>query len=214
MKTIGEIIKEARLKKKITLEEAEKETKIRKKFLLAIEKNDFSLFPSLATASGFIKNYAEYLGLSSEKALAFFRRDFDPSWKTSSLNKKIIFKKEKKIRFNLSFLLAVLIILFIVISYLAYQYFIFKKPPSIKLIYPSSFFFQTDNKEIEIKGKTRPDAVIKINDLPVLVSLNGEFTFKTGLFLGENKFKIEAIDKEGKKTEKTLVIFRLDKENK
>ncbi|MGB9911439.1 MAG: helix-turn-helix domain-containing protein [Microgenomates group bacterium] len=214
MKTVGEIIKEARLKKKITLEEAEKETKIRKKFLLAIEKNDFSLFPSVVIASGFIKNYAQYLGVSPEKALAFFRRDFAVSQKNFLTKEKTTFKKEKKIKFNLSFVLAILIIIFSVGFYLSYQYFVFKKPPPIKLLYPSSLSFETDKKEIEIKGRTRPDAVIKINDLPVLVSLNGEFTFKTELFLGENKFIIEAVDKEGKKTEKILTILRLDKENK
>ena len=65
MKTVGSILKEARTARNITLAQTEEATKIRLKFLKAIESDDYSGLPSLSYAKGFVKNYSEYLGLDS-----------------------------------------------------------------------------------------------------------------------------------------------------
>lgn len=76
MKTVGEIIKTARKSKGLTIKQVASATKIRPAFLTAIEADDFSRFESKTIFRGFIKNYAEYLGLPSESVLAVFKRDF------------------------------------------------------------------------------------------------------------------------------------------
>lgn len=76
MRTVGEILKKARLEKKLTLKEIEKKTKIRREFLLALEKDDYQKLPPSAYIQGFIKNYAQILGLKPESLLAIFRRDY------------------------------------------------------------------------------------------------------------------------------------------
>lgn len=76
MKTVGEILKETRIKKGIDFERIEKVTKIRRKYLVALEKNDFAKIGQATTVKGFIKNYGEFLGLDSASLLAIFRRDF------------------------------------------------------------------------------------------------------------------------------------------
>lgn len=76
MKTVGEILKETRIKKAIDFEAIEKETKIRTKYLKALETDEFGGIGSATTVKGFIKNYGEYMGLDSQKLLAIFRRDF------------------------------------------------------------------------------------------------------------------------------------------
>ena len=77
MKTVGCILKEARIAKKLTLADVEKVTKIRAKFLDAIEQDAYQLLPSPIYAKGFVKNYGEYLGLESTRVMAFFRRQTD-----------------------------------------------------------------------------------------------------------------------------------------
>lgn len=57
------MLEEARKNRGISLEEAEKATKIRLKYLDALEKEDFELLPGKVYAKGFLKNYAQYLGL-------------------------------------------------------------------------------------------------------------------------------------------------------
>lgn len=75
MKKTGEILKEKREALGVSLDQASRETKIGKRFLAALEVGEYSLLPSLATAQGFLKNYARFLELEEEKVLAHFRRD-------------------------------------------------------------------------------------------------------------------------------------------
>ena len=76
MKTVGEILKETRIKKSIDFERIEKVTKIRKKYLKSLEGNKFAQIGSATTAKGFIENYGKYLGLKSSSLVAIFRRDY------------------------------------------------------------------------------------------------------------------------------------------
>ncbi|MGQ0602027.1 MAG: helix-turn-helix domain-containing protein, partial [Anaerolineales bacterium] len=72
MTTIGEELRAAREAKGVSLEDAERATRIRLKFLTAMEASDLSAFASPAQARGFLRNYAAYLGLDAEALLASF----------------------------------------------------------------------------------------------------------------------------------------------
>ncbi len=71
----GEILAAKRKEKNLSLLEAEEATKIRAKFLSALEAGDYKKLPNLTIARGFLKNYAEYLGLEQKSVLAVFRRE-------------------------------------------------------------------------------------------------------------------------------------------
>src|SRR6478609_9047163 len=58
---LGKKFQEARLARKLTLDEAARMTKIRPQRLAEIEADDFSQFPSLAYAKGFILIYGKFL---------------------------------------------------------------------------------------------------------------------------------------------------------
>lgn len=76
MKTAGQILKETRIKKNLKIAQVAKVTKIHSAYLEALEEDDYQKLPSAISARGFVKNYAEFLGLSSSEVLAIFRRDF------------------------------------------------------------------------------------------------------------------------------------------
>lgn len=61
MEALGQKLKQARLARKITLEEASRITKIRPSRIQEIEQDDFSSFASLAYAKGFILIYGKFL---------------------------------------------------------------------------------------------------------------------------------------------------------
>lgn len=69
MDSIGEQLREAREARGVTLEDAERQTRIRAKLLAALEAEDFAAFASLAQARGFLRNYAEYLDLDAAALL-------------------------------------------------------------------------------------------------------------------------------------------------
>lgn len=73
MQTIGEKIEETRKRKGISLSEAAEATKIRRDFLLNIESNKYDYDLPEIYKQGFIKNYAKYLKLNSDKVLSQYQ---------------------------------------------------------------------------------------------------------------------------------------------
>jgi cytoskeletal protein RodZ len=63
---IGNSLREARLRRQIEFAEAEYGTKIRGKYLRALEDERFELLPSHTYVKGFLRSYAEYLGLDGQ----------------------------------------------------------------------------------------------------------------------------------------------------
>lgn len=70
--SLGQRLRAAREAKGVSLAEVERATRIRAKFLEAFEQDDFSGLPSETQARGFLRNYAEYLGLDAAELLANF----------------------------------------------------------------------------------------------------------------------------------------------
>ncbi len=60
---IGPILKRVRVEKNISLEEIAEATKIRVKYLQAIEDEQFDLLPGAVYAKGFVNTYIRYLGI-------------------------------------------------------------------------------------------------------------------------------------------------------
>ena len=63
---IGNSLREARLRRRVDFGEAEQATKIRGKYLRALEDEEFGLLPSQTYVKGFLRSYAEYLGLDGQ----------------------------------------------------------------------------------------------------------------------------------------------------
>jgi cytoskeletal protein RodZ len=68
--TIGQQLKQARLAKNLSLAQVSQATRIRVHYLEALEADDFESLPSAVQARGFLKLYADYLGLSLEELFA------------------------------------------------------------------------------------------------------------------------------------------------
>jgi hypothetical protein len=63
---IGNSLREARLRRGIDFPQAEVATKIRGKYLRALEDEQFALLPAQTYIKGFLRTYAEYLGLDGQ----------------------------------------------------------------------------------------------------------------------------------------------------
>src|SRR5207248_7788360 len=63
---IGTSLREARLRKQVDIVQAEQGTKIRAKYLRALEDEQFELLPAQTYVKGFLRSYAEYLGLDGQ----------------------------------------------------------------------------------------------------------------------------------------------------
>lgn len=202
MKTVGSILKEARAAKNITLAQAEEATKIRLKFLQDIESDDYSGLPSLSYAKGFVKNYSEYLGLDSGMVLAFFRRQTAEVTRSSLLPKSVSEQLGTSLfqltpgKF-LAGILAALVLIFL--GYLGFQYRKLNQPAFLTIQSPANQFV-TQERRVDILGKTDPDATVTVNGINVLVRGDGKFSDQVSLDSGVNKITVIATSRFGKTT--------------
>jgi cytoskeletal protein RodZ len=60
---IGRFLEQKRKERGLSLEEVEQATKIRKRYLAGLEREDYAVLPDGVYAQGFLKTYANYLGL-------------------------------------------------------------------------------------------------------------------------------------------------------
>jgi cytoskeleton protein RodZ len=63
---IGRLLEHKRKERGHSLEEVEQATKIRKRYLTGLEREDYAVLPDAVYARGFLKTYANYLGLDGE----------------------------------------------------------------------------------------------------------------------------------------------------
>jgi hypothetical protein len=75
---IGSSLREARQRRRIEIAQAEQATKIRGKYLRALEEERFDLLPSETYVKGFLRTYANYLGLDGQLYVDEFNSRFVP----------------------------------------------------------------------------------------------------------------------------------------
>jgi hypothetical protein len=73
---IGNSLREARVRRGVDFAQAELATKIRGKYLRALEDEQFALLPSQTYVKGFLRTYAEYLGLDGQLYVDEFNSRF------------------------------------------------------------------------------------------------------------------------------------------
>lgn len=196
----GELLKSTRLKKGFTLEEVEKTTKIRVKFLRALEEGELSPFHSTPYARGFLKNYAEFLGIDSRIILALFRRE------TSTQNVSVIPKgmmQDGSSWFRITPTRGVIVIVFLLLVaigyYLLEEYRGFLGAPALFLDEPKEQTVVREG-EIEVLGRADRDTTVFVNSEAVALKENGRFLKKVRVFKGETTITILAKNRRGKET--------------
>jgi cytoskeleton protein RodZ len=74
MPPIGDTLRDARLRQRLDITEVEQATKIRGKYLRALESEEFDRLPGSTFVRTFLRTYAEYLGLDSQLLLEEYRQ--------------------------------------------------------------------------------------------------------------------------------------------
>src|SRR4051812_20893200 len=67
---LGSELRAARESRDLTLEQAEHQTRIRAKYLEALEEGNYSILPSAVQTRGFLRNYARFLTLDADMIIA------------------------------------------------------------------------------------------------------------------------------------------------
>jgi cytoskeleton protein RodZ len=77
MPTIGETLREARMRRNLDIADVESRTKIRAKYLRALENEEFGMLPGPTFVKTFLRTYAETLGLDPHPLVDEYRATYE-----------------------------------------------------------------------------------------------------------------------------------------
>jgi cytoskeleton protein RodZ len=77
MTDIGQTLREARMRAKIDITDVETATKIRAKYLRALENEEWNLLPGPTFVKSFLRTYAQYLGLDARMLVEEYKRRYE-----------------------------------------------------------------------------------------------------------------------------------------
>lgn len=197
MNTVGKILSRERRKRRFSLAKLSERTKIKEQYLRAIEKEEWGSLPNFATTQGFVKNVAAVLGTNPETSIALLRRDWEERNEKKETKKTHATLWTPKTTTITIILLGTLMISF----YLLQQYKTFTAPPPLNI----SGVEKTTNG-IKISGQTTSEAQVLINDEPLLVDKNGNFSITITQLLPGEKLTIESRSRSGKSTKKEIIV--------
>ena len=85
MVEIGQLLRQTREAKELSLADVEEQTRIRQRYLSALESGDWDEMPNLVAARGFLRTYANFLGLDADELVAQ-SQDFEANGTTSNVS--------------------------------------------------------------------------------------------------------------------------------
>ena len=209
----------ARERKGVDLYRAERDTKIRARYLAALERGDYRELPGAVYTKGFLRNYALYLGLDPDEVLLQWRRERgDPREPQAVIAvPRPIATPRRGLTFSPS-LIVFAILVFLVLGfgfYLSVQLLRFAKPPTIAVTDPAVAVLDVDETTTSyvLRGTSSPKASVSIatpgrDPYPVSADADGDWTQKVDLRRGRNQFEVSAVDPEtGKTSEATVSLI-------
>ncbi len=209
-RSLGSILRSARTKANLSLEEAEVRTRVRLKYLEALEAGAYGHLPAEAYNIGFVRSYAEILKLNPEKVLRMYREE--RSQKHLLPEKDVNLAPVKA--HDWTFLITpkvlgiggAVLMLGGIVAYIAVQLNHFTQPPTITLSSASSEF-TSDKDTVNLKGVATEGSVVFMNNEPILVSPSGHFTQDVQLSPGVNEVVVAAKSRAGKQSQKSVKIL-------
>lgn len=203
--TLGTRLRRARNRLGASLVEAELTTKIRSKYIDALERGNLMSLPADTYTKGFVMRYAKYLGLDPERAFKQYLSEKNRFAKESNeimLPKKKVSEARVIITPKILAPFAVSVLVLGVIFYIIFQVYGFAAAPELVVTSPDNNSI-TENEVTEVRGVTAEDAKLYVNSESVQVSSDGKFATEYKLQRGINVIEIKSQNKANK--EKSII---------
>ena len=194
----------ARERKGVDLYRAERDTKIRARYLAALERGEYGELPGDVYTKGFLRNYALYLGLDPEEVVGQWRRERGqaPTPKTVLTVPRPIAQPRPGLQFSPGVVVAALLTVLIAAIgvWLGVQVMRFAKPPTLDVTTPREATLQLseDATTFTFAGMSIPGATITIElaggTRQTSADSTGAWTMSVDVRRGRNEFKIDATD--------------------
>jgi cytoskeletal protein RodZ len=215
---VGETLQLARERKGVDLYRAERDTKIRLRYLSALEDGDYAELPAPVYTKGFLRNYAIYLGLEPEDILERWREEMEQQRTATRVAvipppMPIAEPGGRRLHLTPSMVVAGLVgvVVLLFVGYIGIQLLRFAAVTPLSLTNPPDVIWQTTDESIALAGTSSPGARIHITGpsdqlYDPIASAAGAWQQEVTLAHGENTFQIVAIDRDTQRESTALVV--------
>lgn len=218
--TAGDCLRRRREDLHLPLKELSKELGIRYDYLDGLEGGRYHELPPQVYVRGFIKSYANRLGIDAGQLIKMYNRE------TSFLSDEELKDKIKKGKVDkpgwkdylavtprlLTFLGSFVIVL-VLGYYFSHQINSFNSKPYLFIASPSADEVVKEN-ELWVNGNTEKDAILKINGQEISVGADGGFNQKITLAEGRNVLVVEAKNRFNKTDRREInIVYEKPQEN-
>jgi len=208
---LGDLFHKRRTELKLSLDQIERSTHIRKKYLKLIEAGDYGNLANDVYTRGYVKNYADHLGFDTKEILKLYsaeRSEYDAASGLPKQNKKSVLKPIDSQVFAITprtILFAITsVFVLAMVAYVGWQLSQLSAPPTIRLANQERT--ATNSSFVIVSGEVDSGSDVFINDSPILSSPDGSFSDRVMLVNGSNQIKVSAKNKFGKESAKTIIV--------
>lgn len=201
---LGEVLRTAREAKGVDLSRVERETKIRERYLAALENGDYDDLPGAVYTRGFLRNYGAYLGLDADELIDLYRLETSgvrvPRQTLPTPPRPLAVRRSRAFVVTPGAVVAAILTLLVggFFAYLGYQFVTFARTPDLRITDPPSNMSRYTELEITIRGETVPNGRVTVDNLrenpTVTADADGAFEVTVGLVPGSNVVELTAFD--------------------
>ena len=217
---LGEVLRTAREARDVDLARVERDTKIRARYLQALEDGDYAELPGAVYTKGFLRNYGAYLGLDTEYLIDLYRLESSqPAIEKPTVPsppRPISTRRSRPLVVTPGAIMAALLTVgvAIFIIYLVAEFVTFARTPDLVVTAPAGDVVGYDQMEYTIIGTTEPNSRVTVEGLrenpTVTADADGNFTIVVGLVPGSNVIRLTANDpltgRDSDKVTRTIVV--------
>jgi cytoskeletal protein RodZ len=202
---LGEVLRTAREGKGVDLARVERDTKIRERYLSALERGEYRDLPGAVYTKGFLRNYGAYLGLDPEYLIDLYR--IESAAASGERPARMVppprplgARRTRAFVVTPGAVVAAILTILVggFVAYLGFEFVNFARTPELRIIDPPGNVSGHTELEITVRGVTEPNASVKVSNLPenptVVADAEGNFEVTVGLLPGSNVMQLVASD--------------------
>jgi cytoskeleton protein RodZ len=202
---LGEVLRTAREGKGVDLARVERDTKIRERYLSALERGEYRELPGPVYTKGFLRNYAAYLGLDPEYLIDLYRIESaaaasERPQREQPRPRPLASRRSRAFVVTPGAVVAAILTILVggFVAYLGFEFVNFARTPELRIIDPPGNVNGHTELEITVRGVTEPNASVTVSNLPenptVTAAADGTFVVTVRLLPGSNVMQLTARD--------------------
>ncbi len=212
---LGEVLRAAREARSVDLPRVERDTKIRERYLSALERGEYRELPGAVYTKGFLRNYGSYLGLDPEYLIDLYRLEISATpadrWVAPTPPRPISVRRRRTFVVTPGAVAAAILTIMVgaLVAWIAYEFVNFARTPELRITQPAGDVAAQTEETITIRGITASGATVTVRGLPenpsTTADAEGNFEMTVGLLPGSNEIRIEAVDPLTRRSSATFV---------